>query len=397
MTSSLSLTDRTPLANQVAGHDGVMSDASGSLVIKPALAREIAFYQTLNSSDREDPIRRLKPFVPKFLGTLRLEGQLSSSGDVERLEGKDEVPESVVLENLSYAFTHPSILDVKLGTVLYDPDASEEKKQRMDKQARETTTHELGIRFTGCTTWHSPSQSYIVTPKSFGKTITANQLPEGMVRFFPTSSDIIKSLIQPTTDKSASAPTTTSLDLSTGVPPTPITASNSSFSPIPAEAQTFKDHSIPSTSLVKVLDMIVEEIDRLVSVLEDIEIRFVGGSLLIVYEGDPLKLEEALDRYQLQKLKSTTEEGVDKDRSAFSDDGSIPSDFDSDEESNEDDEEEDEESRASRRCPPVRVKLIDFAHTWLAQGEGPDKGVLKGLSTLRGLLQGRKKEIEGVV
>ncbi|WWD06570.1 hypothetical protein V865_004663 [Kwoniella europaea PYCC6329] len=394
MTPSLSLTDRTPLANQVAGHDGVMSDASGSLVIKPALAREIAFYQTLNSSDREDPIRRLKPFVPKFLGTLRLEGQLSSSGDVERLEGKDEVPESVVLENLSYAFTHPSILDVKLGTVLYDPDASEEKKQRMDKQARETTTHELGIRFTGCTTWHSPSQSYIVTPKSFGKTITAKELPEGMVRFFPTSSDSIKPLAQPTTDKSASAPPTTSLDLSTGVPPTPITASNSSSTP--SEVQIFKDHSIPSTSLIKVLNIIIEEIDRLVSVLENLEIRFVGGSLLIVYEGDPPKLEEALDRYQLNRLKSTTEEGVDKDRSAFSDDGSIPSDLDSDEESDED-EDEDEESRASRKCPPVRVKLIDFAHTWLAQGEGPDQGVLKGLSTLRGLLQGRKKEIEGVV
>ncbi|OCF54393.1 hypothetical protein L486_07941 [Kwoniella mangroviensis CBS 10435] len=393
MAPSLTLTDRTPLANQVAGHDGVMSDASGSLVIKPALAREIAFYQTLNSSGREDPIRRLKLFVPKFLGTLRLEGQLSSGGDVERLEGKDEVPESVVLENLSYAFTHPSILDVKLGTVLYDPDASEEKKQRMDKQARETTTHELGIRFTGCTTWHSPSQSYIVTPKSFGKTITAEELPEGLVRFFPTSSDRNKSLVQTTTDKSASAPTTISADPSTGVPPTPITASNSSSAP--AEVQTFKDHSIPSTSLVKVLEIIIEEIDRLVSVLENLEIRFVGGSLLIVYEGDPSKLEEALDRYQLNKLKSTTEEGVDKDRSAFSDDGSIPSDLDSDEESDEDDEEEDEESRASRRCPPVRVKLIDFAHTWLAQGEGPDEGVLKGLSTLRGLLQGRQKEIEG--
>ncbi|WVW79161.1 hypothetical protein I302_101127 [Kwoniella bestiolae CBS 10118] len=387
---SLSLTDRTPLANQVAGHDGVMSDASGSLVIKPALAREIAFYQTLNSSDREDPIRRLKPFVPKFLGTLRLEGQLSSAGDVQRLEGKEEVPESVVLENLSYAFTHPSILDVKLGTVLYDPDASEEKKQRMDKQARETTTHELGIRFTGCTTWHAPTQSYILTPKSFGKSIKPAQLPEGMVRFFPSSSDSIASLLPPTppADRSVEGAPAVSVDTSGGIPPTPITASNSTS--VPSEGQTYKDHSIPSTLLVKVLNIILEEIDRLVSVLSELEIRFVGGSLLIVYEGDPEKLTEASDRYELNKLKAAHAEG--EERSAFSDDGSNPSD---DDESEEDEDEEDEEARAARKCPPVRVKMIDFAHTWLAQGEGPDQGVLKGLATLRGLIEGRKREIEG--
>ena len=40
-------------------------------------------------------------------------------------------PKSVVLENLAHAFTHPNILDAKLGTILYSPEASEEKKARM--------------------------------------------------------------------------------------------------------------------------------------------------------------------------------------------------------------------------------------------------------------------------
>lgn len=56
---------------------------------------------------------------------------------------------SIVLENLSYPFLKPNILDVKLGTLLYDEDASPEKKERMDKAARDTTTHETGIRLTG--------------------------------------------------------------------------------------------------------------------------------------------------------------------------------------------------------------------------------------------------------
>lgn len=57
---------------------------------------------------------------------------------------------SVVLENLAHAYTRPCILDAKLGTVLYSPEATEEKRARMDKQARETTSHETGLRLTGC-------------------------------------------------------------------------------------------------------------------------------------------------------------------------------------------------------------------------------------------------------
>ena len=56
----------------------------------------------------------------------------------------------MVLENLAHLYTHPSILDVKLGRVLATDDAAPEKKARMDIQAKETTTWETGMRFTGC-------------------------------------------------------------------------------------------------------------------------------------------------------------------------------------------------------------------------------------------------------
>jgi 1D-myo-inositol-tetrakisphosphate 5-kinase/inositol-polyphosphate multikinase len=118
----------TPLANQVGGHQGVMADASGSLVIKvghmypslyqisrcclkrskaekshhtpqrtdfqPALAREIAFYQLLNESSRSQPIHKLKRFLPRFFGTLRLEGRMQGDGTLkEDIPEKAEVPE----------------------------------------------------------------------------------------------------------------------------------------------------------------------------------------------------------------------------------------------------------------------------------------------------------------
>jgi len=56
---------------------------------------------------------------------------------------------SIVLENLSHRFLKPNILDIKLGTRLYDDGASEEKKARMIQTAKDTTSFETGVRLTG--------------------------------------------------------------------------------------------------------------------------------------------------------------------------------------------------------------------------------------------------------
>lgn len=55
----------------------------------------------------------------------------------------------IVLENVAEGFRKPNILDVKLGTVLYDEETPPGKRERMEKKARHTTTGEVGIRLTG--------------------------------------------------------------------------------------------------------------------------------------------------------------------------------------------------------------------------------------------------------
>ena len=50
-----------------------MTSEDGSLIIKPALPVEIDFYQSV-ASDRV--FAPLKPFIPKFYGTLKFEGTL---------------------------------------------------------------------------------------------------------------------------------------------------------------------------------------------------------------------------------------------------------------------------------------------------------------------------------
>lgn len=68
-----------------------------------------------------------------------------------------------MLENLSHRFVKPNILDIKLGTVLYDDEATPEKRARMEKTARDTTSFETGVRLTGfqvCTRFSLFALSY---------------------------------------------------------------------------------------------------------------------------------------------------------------------------------------------------------------------------------------------
>lgn len=69
-------------------------------------------------------------------------------------------------------------------------------------------------------------------------------------------------------------------------------------------------------------------------------------------------------------------------------DGDDNYDSDSDEERIPDDDAEDRIPR------PFTVRLIDFAHTRLADGEGPDEGFLQGVRTVMELVQGRIRELE---
>jgi inositol-polyphosphate multikinase len=55
----------------------------------------------------------------------------------------------LVLENLTHPFSKPNVIDIKLGTVFYDEDATPEKKERMIKKSRESTSLQTGIRISG--------------------------------------------------------------------------------------------------------------------------------------------------------------------------------------------------------------------------------------------------------
>ncbi|KAH7911881.1 hypothetical protein BJ138DRAFT_1125650 [Hygrophoropsis aurantiaca] len=335
-------TSPIPLAAQVGGHAGVQTTEDGSLLLKPALPVEIDFYQQLSS---EPVLKRLKPWTCKFFGTLQLQGTVKEGTgegaplEITPLDTASQDKESLVLENLTHGFIKPNILDIKLGTVLYDDAASPEKRARMERTAKETTSAETGIRLTGFQVYSNYSPDPVITPKAYGKSIKRSQLPEGITRFFPVATEAA------------------SLD---------------------------SEHTqlgLPVHLLLPIIVRIHQDIGRIKAAIEAIEIRLVGASLLIIYEGDRAKAEAGQEALKLSGAAASESELEDTAEEEEID-------IDDDEETDDDSEDEEEES-----APLYQVKLIDFAHTRLVPGLQTDQGVMLGLQTTLELLSKRIEEV----
>ncbi|KAJ4824266.1 Inositol polyphosphate multikinase alpha [Turnera subulata] len=132
--------------HQVAGHQahngqlGPLIDDSGRFY-KPLQdgkrgSKELAFYESFSSNPQiPDHIRR---YFPAFYGT-----QLVEASDGSGLRSH------LVLEDLVSKLIHPSIMDIKIGSRTWYPQASEDYIQRCLKKDRETSSLSLGFRVSG--------------------------------------------------------------------------------------------------------------------------------------------------------------------------------------------------------------------------------------------------------
>ena len=112
------------------------------------------------------------------------------------------------------------------------------------------------------------------------------------------------------------------------------------------------DVGLPGTLLLPILRYIRKSVQELRDVLSSTDLRLIGSSLLIVYEGDWERAElgtEWLDNDEERK-EEEMEEGSGEDG-----------------EGSEDGDSEDWDSLC-----PCAVRLIDFAHTRLRPGQGPE-------------------------
>lgn len=229
-----------------AGHEGVLSDQSGEMIIKPCTDAEVAFYQETLANHPE-----FSELMPTFMGVLQLGAaaqvqdatvasdflDAAHSQKEQRLHGKALATETaIVLENLEHGFSKPNVLDIKLGARLYADGTAPEKAARLDKVASETTSGSLNFRIAGMKVWNG--KQYDEYDKFYGRNFNADNVKEGFATFFS--------------------------GLSTG---------------------------LKIIEAIELLETIEAEISKVRHVLEKRESRMYSASVLIVYEGDSTALD----------------------------------------------------------------------------------------------------------
>ena len=165
------------LANQVAGHEGIFK--SGGIVVKPCTQQEIDFYEYSRASKHA-----IVEHIPKFMGVLQA-NQIPTA----TLTDIDTIPppkhkSAIVLEDIEHGFRRPCVIDIKLGRVLASPDATDEKKRRLEQVSVSTTSGSVGFRIAGMKLWEEGKTSVTMFGKEYGRSFTEANVHEAFERFF---------------------------------------------------------------------------------------------------------------------------------------------------------------------------------------------------------------------
>lgn len=315
---------------------------------------------------------------------------------------------SIVLENVASGFRRPNVLDVKLGARLWADDAPPAKRAKLDAVSKETTSGTLGFRIAGMKVWTGEEGNPGSSTAGKLEDITT-QLPFIVTDFKDVGDPrhhVIKKDGYSRYDKWYGR----------------------CFNPenVKQGLQTFfagaKGGQVDRSQLIA--RRVVRELRHVQHVLESEEIRMYSSSVLIIYEGDPDALEEALQDEKEREERKPDETDVDEDCSDNEDDGDddssllfepqdlgnfevfdvgrlgemngAPGDLKFDIGSKamqlpdivDDEVEEDEPSKVHD------LRLIDFAHARWTPGQGPDENVLLGVQNLVKIMEDLASEID---
>jgi 1D-myo-inositol-tetrakisphosphate 5-kinase/inositol-polyphosphate multikinase len=170
--------DTEPLEHQVAGHFygrsktkfGLLQRCSTGDVLKPLLnpprgPREYQFYVDMFSEKISNELVPLRPFLPKLLGTYEFCGMTY-----------------LILENIIRPYEHPCVIDIKLGRITYDREATPEKIERQIGKFQPAA--EIGFQLLGWKTYRQSDNTYIYHDKRCARSLTKDELLYGIAHFF---------------------------------------------------------------------------------------------------------------------------------------------------------------------------------------------------------------------
>ncbi|XP_014261926.1 inositol polyphosphate multikinase [Cimex lectularius] len=169
-----------PYENQVAGHNanpiGVLKSEDGS-ILKPLLKEpqsscEVKFYEKINSDT--GILGDLRKFTPCFKGTMNL---TINDKDIKFLK----------LEDMTNGAVKPCVMDVKIGSRTWAPDASETKRQTEDRKYM-STKQAYGFCIPGYKVYNLSKNNISIFSKELGKNLTPEEVPTVFKDFLNHSS-----------------------------------------------------------------------------------------------------------------------------------------------------------------------------------------------------------------
>ncbi|WFD19367.1 zinc-finger protein [Malassezia caprae] len=159
-----------PALVEVGGHPGTVH-AHGAWVVKECLATEARFYHETCTAP-PSVAAALVAWMPACYGIADEQGHWLPGWPRRALPAPQCGAYTLYLENLTAPFVRANVCDIKLGTVLYDetdPHIPPQKRAKMERKARETTSAEHGVRVTGWCAWDERAQAFALTGKEPGR------------------------------------------------------------------------------------------------------------------------------------------------------------------------------------------------------------------------------------
>lgn len=362
-----------------------MCDADGELFIKPCTQSEVDFYESAHLLHPE-----FAELMPLYIGTLSLNDstdQAEIHAQIPSLVEHADIPFSikeeiqshlhldnrtpiveapvekeiisdnvkwipnktrkittdraVVLENASFGYKKPNIMDAKLGIRLWADDAPTQKKERFNKITDETTHKKFGFRVAGMRVYKGSKdeseldeEGFKIYDKDWGR-VTVN------------NANLVDSFKKYIFNEAA------------GI-----------------------DEDLGKT----VAGLFVQDLRRVQEVLEKEESRMYSASLLFVFEGDGAALREAIEEAHadgsVQEHKRGPERTLVSNLRVDSGIGLVEEDLCGISAAGDFDELEDDSDEESSFPRIYSLRLIDFAHAAWKPGQGPDENVLLGVRSL---------------